>query len=314
MPDADTTAGSSRGGWVPYLYSPSVPAAAIFLILFAAGGVVHSYRLFKYKGWYFIPFVIGTIFEAVGYAGRIGSHYNFDSLSFYIMQSLLILLAPALFAASIYMTLSRIAIALHAENFLIIRARWLTTFFVTGDVLSFLAQGSGGGMMAQKTANSVKLGQNIITAGLFIQIFFFGGFIIIATIFHRRLSASPSHTHELIKGRKYMLTMYSANGLILIRSIFRVAEYIMPHDGPLLAHEYWLYIFDATLMLIVTALYLVVKPYGDLFDEWKRRKDMGDLELTRSDRPQHTGTVGGGDVESALSSRDSSAHLQKPQY
>ncbi|EPS35573.1 hypothetical protein H072_11105 [Dactylellina haptotyla CBS 200.50] len=281
MPEIDTSPDNGRGGWVPYLYYPSVPAAGIFVALFTICAAVHIFRLFKYKGWYFIPFIIGIIFEAIGYVGRIGSHYNFNSLGFFIMQSLLILLAPALFAASIYMTLSRIAIALHAEQFLVIRARWLTTFFVTGDVLSFLAQSSGGGLMAGGKPDSAKLGQKVITGGLFIQIFFFCGFIIIATIFHRRLSTSPSHAIEKVKGRKYIWTMYAANGLILIRSMFRVIEYIMPHDGPLLANEAYLYVFDATLMFIVVALYIVVKPYGDLFDEWKRRKDAGGLELTR---------------------------------
>ncbi|KAF3932442.1 hypothetical protein ABW19_dt0201048 [Dactylella cylindrospora] len=303
MPEIDTSEDNGRGGWVPYLYYPSLPAAVIFVVLFVLCGSVHIYRLFKYKGWYFIPFIIGVAFEAVGYAGRIGSHYNFNSLPFYIMQSLLILLAPALFAASIYMTLSRIAIALHAEHLLIIKPRWLTTFFVTGDVLSFLGQSTGGGILAKADQDSADLGQKIITGGLFIQIFFFGGFIIIAAMFHMRLHSSPSHTQERIKGRKYIWTMYAANFMILIRSIFRVVEYIMPHDGPLLANEVWLYIFDATLMFLVVFIYLVVKPYGELFDEWKRRKDMGDLELTRRDRSSETEGTSDGDVEAGFDRR-----------
>lgn len=310
-PAIDTSPGNGHGGWVPYYYWPSLPAAIIFVLLFTVCGIIHIYRLFKYKGWYFIPFIIGVIFQAVGYVGRIGSHYDFYSLTWFIMQSLLILLAPALFAASIYMTLSRLAIALHAENLLIIRARWLTTFFVTGDVLSFLAQSAGGGMMAKSDPEGADRGQKIIMGGLFIQIFFFGGFIIIATIFHNRLNKSPSHVHEKIKGRKYLLTMYFANGLILVRSIFRVIEYIMPHDGPLMKNEAYLYIFDALLMFFVVVVYLVVKPYGDLFDEWKRRKDLGDLELTRRDRPQEREAMtSSGDIESALSSR--SFAEQKP--
>jgi hypothetical protein len=59
------------------------------------------------------------------------------------MQSLLILLAPAFFAASIYMVLGRIIRLTDGEAHSIIRVNWLTKIFVTGDVLSFLVQSAG---------------------------------------------------------------------------------------------------------------------------------------------------------------------------
>lgn len=61
----------------------------------------------------------------------------------YLIQTLFLLLAPALLAASIYMFLGRIILVLQAESHAIMRKKWLTKVFVTGDVLSFLLQGSG---------------------------------------------------------------------------------------------------------------------------------------------------------------------------
>jgi hypothetical protein len=61
----------------------------------------------------------------------------------YILQSVLLLVAPALFAASIYMELGRIVLMVDGERSLFIRRTWLTKLFVTGDVLSFLMQSSG---------------------------------------------------------------------------------------------------------------------------------------------------------------------------
>lgn len=61
----------------------------------------------------------------------------------YIMQSLLLLVAPALFAASVYMELGRIILVTDGEAHAIIRRRWLTKLFVAGDVLSFLVQSGG---------------------------------------------------------------------------------------------------------------------------------------------------------------------------
>lgn len=81
--------------------------------------------------------------EVIGYVGRILSHRDVWSLSSYIMQSLLILIAPALFAASIYIILGRIIIMVDGERYSLIRQKWLTKIFVCGDVLSFLLQGAG---------------------------------------------------------------------------------------------------------------------------------------------------------------------------
>lgn len=59
------------------------------------------------------------------------------------MQTLSILLAPAFFAASIYMILGRLIVLVDGESHSPIRVKWLTKIFVGGDVLSFLAQSAG---------------------------------------------------------------------------------------------------------------------------------------------------------------------------
>jgi len=59
------------------------------------------------------------------------------------MQSLLLLVAPALLAASIYMMLGRIILATDGESYALIKRRWSTKLFVIGDVFSFLIVSSG---------------------------------------------------------------------------------------------------------------------------------------------------------------------------
>lgn len=61
----------------------------------------------------------------------------------YIIQSTLLLVAPALFAATIYMILGRIILLVRGEHHSIIRLKFLTKIFVVGDILSFLMQASG---------------------------------------------------------------------------------------------------------------------------------------------------------------------------
>jgi len=49
----------------------------------------------------------------------------------------------ALFAATIYMEFGRLVTRLGAEQHTVIRHKWITKLFVTGDVLSFFLQGGG---------------------------------------------------------------------------------------------------------------------------------------------------------------------------
>lgn len=61
----------------------------------------------------------------------------------YIIQTIFILVPPAFFAASIYMVLGNIIVTVDGESYSLIKKRWLTKTFVTGDVLSFLVQAGG---------------------------------------------------------------------------------------------------------------------------------------------------------------------------
>lgn len=198
------------------------------------------------------------------------------------MQTLLILVAPALFAASIYMVLGRIILLVDGEELSLIRKRWLTKIFVTGDILSFVMQGAGtchpnfhicrvlgligysagGGIMSGGSVENMDVGENIVVGGLFIQIVFFSCFITVSTIFHARLRKSPTQRSLSpdIPWQKHIISLYIASLLILIRSIFRVVEYIQGNDGYLLRREVFLYIFDAVLMLGTMVVLNIVHP------------------------------------------------------
>lgn len=71
------------------------------------------------------------------------SHDDLWALGPFIIQSLFILIAPALFAASIYIILGRIILLVDGERYSLVRQKWLTKIFVTGDVISFMLQGAG---------------------------------------------------------------------------------------------------------------------------------------------------------------------------
>lgn len=137
------------------------------------------------------PFMIGGLFEAVGYVGRAISHAELQALIPYILQSILLLVAPALFAASIYMVFGRVVREIDCAGHFLIKLRWLTKTFVLGDVISFFMQAGGGGIIAKGNATTGKL---IIVLGLIVQLAFFALFIIVMTTIQVRVTKRPSIT------------------------------------------------------------------------------------------------------------------------
>jgi hypothetical protein len=180
------------------------------------------------------------------------------------MQSLLLLVAPALFAASIYIILGRIILLTDGEKHSLIPLKWLTKIFVLGDVFSFLLQGGGGGIQSSGTLSAMKTGEKLIVVGLFVQLAFFGFFVVVAGLFHRRLTQyghlSMAVDIRALPWKRHLIALYVSSGLILVRSVFRVIEYLMGNAGYLLKHELYLFVFDAVLMFVVMVVFNFIHP------------------------------------------------------
>lgn len=108
-----------------------------------------------------------------------------------------------------------------------------------------------------KNKDDVKRGENIIVGGLGIQILFFGFFMVVTLVFHLRIRREPTQkANELITPwKKLLYVLYASSFFILVRSVFRVAEYIMGKDSVLQTKEFYIYIFDALLMALVVVAF-----------------------------------------------------------
>ncbi|KAJ6054325.1 RTA1 like protein [Penicillium canescens] len=246
-------------GYNLYAYSPSVACAAIATVLFFVLTISHLWLLVRNGTYFFSAFVVGV--EVVGYIARaVSAHQDPDyTVMPYALQSLFILLAPSLFAASIYMILGRIIRLTEGDSRSIIRAKFMTKIFVLGDVLSFLIQSGGGGIMStSKSQSQMKLGENMIIVGSI-----FGFFAVVAIIFHKRISAHPT-TNSLglsVPWKKFLFVLYAASGLILIRCLYRIIEYAQGSSGTLQSREAYAYIFDGMLMLGMMLLFIIFHPH-----------------------------------------------------
>jgi hypothetical protein len=270
------------GDYYLWHYLPSIPAAVIFTLIFLGCTVGLSWRSWKGRVKFSIPFIIGTAckinvsnatctllaamltnnptVEVIGYAARAGAHDNTASIVQYSMQSSFTLLGPTLMAATVYMIFGRLARAMHAENHSIVRVSLLTKLFVGGDVLAFVVQGGAAGLLIIQ--DLAKFGKALVILGLVIQVLSFGLFMVTSVIFHKRVVNDFTLKASVmdIPWVRIMRLLYLIGILILARSIFRLVEYAQGTEGYSMTHEWTLYVFDGVPMAVSAIAMLVWFP------------------------------------------------------
>ncbi|OXB41328.1 hypothetical protein B1J92_K00715g [Nakaseomyces glabratus] len=278
-----------------YKYTPNLGASIAFAVLFLIAAIIitgqlwiltkshkqfltqwmnsptyyaniRHYNTFKLFAAH-IPLIVGCIIEVVGYIARSVSRHDVYSLPPFAVQVVLLLVGPTLYAASIYMVFGRMAHLMFVENLMIMPARFNTVIFVLGDVASLLLQAAGGGMQA--SASTEKAGSNIVTVGLFIQIAFFGIFMINEFLFVIRVRALRNKNKIASKSNTwiyYNWILIVNSAMILVRSIVRTVEFIQGYDGYITSHEYFLYIFDATPMFLLPLITIVFMMKYNIFE------------------------------------------------
>ncbi len=190
--------------------------------------------------------------EEIGYIVRTLAYNDTGSLVLYLLQAIFLLIPPVLFAASLYMVYSRIVRAVHGESSSLIPPRWTTTIFVVGDFFCLNIQSGGAGLLANP--KNAALGNNIIVAGLGLQVLLFAGFMVACRTFHVRFRArlaAAGRTRHDVPWETLLYMLYATSTAILVRNIFRMAEFTTGQDGYLFVNEWTTYVFDGGLMLLV---------------------------------------------------------------
>lgn len=198
--------------------------------------------------------------EPIGYTFRAISTYYTGSLATYLIQIVCILLAPCLFAASLYMVYSRVVRAVHGERFSLLSPRWCTRFFVTGDFICLNIQSGGAGLLPYESI--AKYGNGIVVAGLMLQVIAFAGFMSCCLLFHTKFRTHLAQSGETIEmpWESVLWMLYVTSVIVSIRNVFRLIEYIAGHDSYLFDNEWPAYVFDGVLMLLVMLGFYVWYP------------------------------------------------------
>ncbi|KAK3995204.1 RTA1 like protein-domain-containing protein [Cladorrhinum sp. PSN332] len=289
-------------------YRPSNVAAYLFLALFALATLGHVVYLAWLRAWTFIPFILGGICLIFGCLERAQAHFNPTDLGPWLLQNMLLLVAPPLLAATVYMTLGRIATAL-LEGVEFRSGRRFggrdsrgccsrccyaccctcspTTAFVIADVVAIFTQLIGTVLPASGTPEAQRLSKIVVLVGLLVQLLALAVFIVMVARLHARLRHNPSESKAMladpgVNWLGHFVVLEVAAVMLVVRSVVRGAEYLGGMDGFIASHEVFVYVFDAVPMLVVMLSSLLLYPSRLVREVVKlERKEMGEFTEPR---------------------------------
>lgn len=182
----------------------------------------------------------------------------------YTVQAFFILVAPNLFAASIYHSLEALTIASGINHLCVLEPRLTTRLFLLGDGLAFAALIAGCGFVdSDFFQGAIRCGNYLIIAGLILQtllLWVFTGFTVVFLVrLSRRKSYATQDQDRLKKVKKLLMLICTGAQIIAGRNMFRLTTTAMNPTGYMAEHEWTFYVFDgvqlAQVMIINLAWY-----------------------------------------------------------
>ncbi|KAM5341501.1 hypothetical protein ACJ41O_014532 [Fusarium nematophilum] len=237
-----------------YPYTPSKEAGYAFLALFAVATVAHIVGIGFYKTKYFIPMVLGGICETFGYYGRAWAGDRPNSPRPFMLQLMLILVAPVFISATLYVTLGKFK-----QTLLNYPKRKCspTAFFILTDIVAFCTQ--IGGSLVQVTGNLkvMKIGDHVVLGGLIFQLVVLAVYLGLVVAFYRRADQGTTYAG---RWKPYVWMLAVSVVAIWVRNLVRAIEFAQGFHGFISENEAMLYVLDAFLMFAVMVLFLVLHP------------------------------------------------------
>lgn len=153
-----------------YGYRPNLAGNIVLLVVFSVCTIAQLFLGLRHRLRAFTFAVsLGCAGEAIGYGGRLMMNANPWSSNGFKVQICCLVLSPSFLAAGIYLTLKHLVLFYGAEKSRI-RPGLYTAVFISCDAVSILVQAAGGGIAASETANLVKVGDDLIVAGIAFQV------------------------------------------------------------------------------------------------------------------------------------------------
>ncbi|KAJ4986602.1 rta1 domain-containing protein [Stagonosporopsis vannaccii] len=252
-----------------YGYEPDLAANAFFVGCFGLAVIIQLTFGIKYKTWSYMTVVsLGCLAECIGYIGRLMLHKNPWNHTGFKIQIVLLVFAPALLAAGIYLSLKHTVIQFGAE-WSRFRPGWYTYIFVACDIVSLTLQTVGGALAAGADPGSsiLNVGTDIMLAGIIWQVVVLIAFGYLVAEYcmrtYRRRDQLSMDALLLWNNGRFKLFCGStvvAYVAILIRCIYRIPELNDGWGGKVMRDETDFIVLESVMITIAVAAQTLFHP------------------------------------------------------
>ncbi|KAF3893149.1 RTA1 domain-containing protein [Trichophyton interdigitale] len=262
-----------------FVYAPNKVAPVIFAVAYALSAAGHIWQCLQYNSWKLVGLhPLCAVMFTVGYSMREYGSFNYiytgdmATLIIFILGQVFIYVCPPLLELANYHVLGRVLYYIpHLAPFP--PGKVVSTFGLIMLIVETL-NALGVALSSNPSADSSQqhLGSSLTIAALSLQFAVILAFLALASILHRRCAKArirSTYYHLIIT---MLIALYVSMALILIRCIYRLIEHLGNTDvelgdieklknlSPILRHEYYFYIFEASLMLVNSVLWNIWNP------------------------------------------------------
>ncbi|KAL9616935.1 MAG: hypothetical protein Q9160_008248 [Pyrenula sp. 1 TL-2023] len=241
-----------------YAYNPSHALPLVSAALIGVSLLLHIFQNFRYRFWRitWLSFWAGLIFT-LGWIMRYVSIRSPSNLNLFITQSILIYLAPPVYAAIEYNILSRLMRYLPMHAILNPSRVFYFFTFLASVVEAMTAIGASYMSSARDDASQFKRGMVLIAIASILQGLVECLFMVCIGLIHHRCARSKMLARNV---RTLFIMLYGTSALILIRCVFRTVESFLvltqmtcsPRCNSLITHEWYLYVFETLPCFLYT--------------------------------------------------------------
>lgn len=213
-----------------YGYRPNLAGNIFLLVVFGICtlaqlflGIKHKLRAFTFA------VTVGCMGETLGYGGRLIMNENPWSQTGFRMQIVCLILSPSFLAAGIYLALKHLVLHF-GPQYSKLKPHYYTWYFIGFDAVSIFTQAAGGGIAAGDNLRLANIGNNIMVAGLCIQVATMTVCAILSIDFALRVYRSQSREEKVVREgeeqsprafKLFLVCFIIAFITIFIRSIYR---------------------------------------------------------------------------------------------
>ena len=182
-------------------------------------------------------------------------------VTYFVVQYFFIVVAPVLFAAAIYATISILIRRFGRQYSPILSPRAIVVTFIICDVIATIVQVTGAALIGSAESNNEDstTPNNILLGGLCFQCFSFLVFCVLFALFcYKARDVILRHSERKIK--LFILAVWLSTALIYLRTIFRLAESAEGVEGELSTNEIYFTVLEFVPVVIAVFLLNIWHP------------------------------------------------------